>query len=139
MILNALKPIFLLAESFPTGQALAKLSTLIFLKLQNSCTPIFQAILRSTYKPFYGTSFFLYYAYMLEYCHMSGVGTVIDIKNVREQLSQQAKPVLAFRSFLYDAVKISIQLGSMIKSITSLQEFQMREKNESFKTINADH
>jgi hypothetical protein len=70
---------------------------------------------------------------------MSGVGTVIDIKNVREQLSQQAKPVLAFRSFLYDAVKISIQLGSMIKSITSLQEFQMREKNESFKTSNADH
>jgi hypothetical protein len=31
MILNALKPIFLLADSFPTGQALAKLSLWFFL------------------------------------------------------------------------------------------------------------
>ena len=43
----------LLADTAASGLALAKLSTLLFLKLQNLCTPVFQATLRGSYKPFY--------------------------------------------------------------------------------------
>ena len=103
----------LLADTSPSGLALAKLSTLLFLKLQNLCNPIFQATLRSTYKTFYGTSFLLYYAYMLEYCHMSGVGTVIDIEHTRDQLSQ-AKLVLAFRTFIYDVIKFFAEIVRLV-------------------------
>ena len=45
--------VWLLSDSSPSGLALAKLSTLLFLKLQNLCTPVFQATLRGSYKPFY--------------------------------------------------------------------------------------
>lgn len=103
----------LLADTTPAGIALAKLSTLLFLKLQNLCTPAFQALLRGSYKPFYGTSFLLYYAYMLEYCHLLGVGTVIDIEIARDQLSP-AKLVLAFRTYLYDVVKFFAAIASFL-------------------------
>jgi hypothetical protein len=109
----------LLSDSSPSGLALAKLSTLLFLKLQNLCTPAFQATLRGSYKPFYGTSFLLYYAYMLEYCHMSGVGTVIDIELAREQLSQ-SKLVLAFRTHLYDVVKFFADIVRLVDQLSRL-------------------
>ena len=109
----------LLADTTPAGIALAKLSTLLFLKLQNLCTPAFQALLRGSYKPFYGTSFLLYYAYMLEYCHLSGVGTVIDIEIARDQLSP-AKLVLAFRTYLYDVVKFFAAIVRLVDQLARL-------------------
>ena len=38
----------LLADTAASGLALAKLSTLLFLKLQNLCNPVFQATICST-------------------------------------------------------------------------------------------
>ena len=50
---------------------------------------------------------------MLEYCHMSGVGTVIDIEHTCDQLSQ-AKLVLAFRTFIYDVIKFFAEIVRLV-------------------------
>ena len=70
-----------------SDQDLQHFLTLLFQKLQNLCTPDFQTTMCTTYKDFYGTSFFLYYAHILEHCNFSGVGVVIDMEQFTKQLT----------------------------------------------------
>jgi hypothetical protein len=82
---------------------LRKISALLFQKLQNLCSPAFQATMRSTYKPFYFTSFLLYYSYMLEHCNLSGVGAVIDMEVYMKQLTHTSLTAL-FKTHLYNVI-----------------------------------
>ena len=97
-------------------QDLQKISTLLFQKLQNLCTPDFQSTMRTTYKDFYGTSFFLYYAHILEHCNLSGVGVVIDMEQYMEQLTN-ANLIVLFKSHHFNVIKFFADIVQIVESL----------------------
>jgi hypothetical protein len=99
-----------------SSRNLRKISALLFQKLQNLCNPEFQATMRSTYKPFYSTSFLLYYSYMLEHCNLSGVGAVIDMEVYMEQLTHTSLTTL-FKTHLYDVIRFFAAVIRIMESL----------------------
>ena len=99
-----------------SDQDLRKISTLLFQKLQNLCTPDFQTTMRTTYKDFYGTSFFLYYAHILEHCNLSGVGVVIDMEQFMEQLTN-ANLIVLFKTHHFNVIKFFADVVRIVESL----------------------
>ena len=102
--------------NFKSDQDLCKILTLLFQKLQNLCTPDFQTIMRTTYKDFYGKSFFLYYAHILEHCNLSGVGVVIDMEQFMEQLTN-ANLIVLFKTHHFKVIKFFDDVVQIVESL----------------------
>ena len=109
----------LIANTSPAGAALHQVSLLLFQRLQNFCTPTFQTTMCTNHMLFYKTSFLLYYGTMLEWCQLTGIGSIIDVETYHDQLSKPALTAL-FKRHNFDVILLFSDITCLMAHLLCL-------------------